>query len=96
MAPSNETEKLWLRDEQGNYYMLTPEYVLTPELLESVKVPAEHKSEVEKVLHGQDDTVGYMAFGIPASQISVGGSRLSVIGRCRCAWHFGVQAALRR
>lgn len=91
MTQQRETEKVWLKDEQGNYYMLTRE------MLEQIKVPQDHKAEVEKVIAGQDDAAGFSTFG--ATQLgsfSLAGSSLSVLGRCMCGRNFGVQTLFRR
>jgi hypothetical protein len=99
MAQNQPTEKIWLSDEKGNYYMLTQE------ILDSVKVPEDHKKEVEQVVNGQDETAGFTAFSTQTSlassqlrpgSLSLGGTGLSVVGRCMCGRNFGVQSTLRR
>lgn len=90
MTQSNASEKVWLRDDQGNLYMLTPE------VLEAVKVPQDHKAEAEQVISGKDDTAGFIDFASLATQqravstFQLGGSNLSLVGRCMCGRNFGV------
>ena len=89
MAQSTPTEKVWLQDDKGNYYMLTPE------LLESIKVPANHKREVEEVISGQDEAAGFVSFGATSAaskvgSFSLGSTNLSTVGKCMCGRNFGV------
>ena len=47
------TETLILRDQHGDYY------VLTREVLERAQVPAERRGEVEQLVAAVDDTAGF-------------------------------------
>ena len=86
MTQSRDTEKIWLKDDSGNFYMLTRE------MLETAKIPQSHKAEVEKVVAGQDDAVGFTTFaGSQLSTFSLAGANLSLVGRCMCGRNFGVQ-----
>ena len=88
---SQGTEKIWLKDDQGNYYMLTQE------ILDAVKVPEANKKEVDEVVGGQDDTVGYASFGtLATSRLTLGSRNLSVLGKCMCGRNFGVNTQLFR
>jgi hypothetical protein len=41
---ANDAQRLYLMDEQGEYF------VLTPTMKEPAKIPSEHKAEVDEVL----------------------------------------------
>jgi hypothetical protein len=94
MAKNAPTEKVWLQDDKGNYYMLTAD------VLEAIKVPASHKKEVEEVINGQDEAAGFTSFGTTTAgaaslssrvgSFSLANTRVSTVGRCMCGRNFGV------
>jgi len=91
MTTQGDNGNLFLRDDQGNYY------VISKDMLEKVKVPEQNKQEVEEVIGGKDDTAGYYSFAggaqtFQASSLSLGRLNLNVLGRCNgdCGRSFGV------
>jgi hypothetical protein len=87
MTQGNATEKIWLRDDEGNLY------ALTPEVLNALRVPEEHKAEAEEVISGKDDTAGFIDYASFATQgrATSSFSSLSLVGKCMCGRNFGVQ-----
>jgi hypothetical protein len=90
MTQAGGTEpRLFLKDEQNNYY------VQTASMKEPVRVPDDKKREVEEVISGEDDTGGFVALGtfaLAAPTTQLGGHHLSTLGACRgtCGRNFGV------
>jgi len=91
MVQASGKERVFLKDEEGNYY------VQTAEMREPARVPEDKKDEVEEVIGGRDDTAGFIAIGslglTPQLAVThLGGHRLSVLGKCNgeCGRSFGV------
>src|SRR5262249_33520670 len=62
MAQGETTERLWLRDERGDLY------VLTPDLLDAIRVPAEHRAQAETIVGGGAADAGFIGIHALASQ----------------------------
>lgn len=83
-------DRLFLKDEQGNYY------VQGADMTQPVRVPDANKQEVEEVLEGQvGDVSGFVfspATSFQTSATTFGGTNLTALGRCNgaCARSFGV------
>jgi len=82
---------LFLQDAEGNYY------VVSAEMLEQVKVPADKKEEVEEVIGGKVDVQGFdfnsfatQSFTPTAQSGILGGLRPLAVCNGRCGKTFGV------
>jgi hypothetical protein len=93
MTQGNPAEKLWLRDERGDLY------VLTPDLLDAIRVPAEHRAQAETIIGGGGADAGFIGIHALASQgratsaplsFTVAGATLTLVGVCTCDCHVGV------
>jgi hypothetical protein len=93
VTQGDATEKLWLRDEQGNLY------VLTPEVLDAIRVPEEHRAEAEAVVGGHAADAGFIDAHLLATQqratsaplsFTLASVTLHLVGRCTCDRDFGV------
>jgi hypothetical protein len=82
----SEAARLFLTDEAGNYY------VMTPNMREPARVPESHKREVDEVIGEPGEVTGYLSFAA-TPQLSFGGAvQYRVLGACNgaCARTFGV------
>jgi len=87
MVQPSGKERVFLKDEAGNYY------VQTADMREPARVPDDKRGEVEEVISG-GDTTGFISIGAIGATplVQHGGHQLSALGKCNgeCGRNFGV------
>jgi hypothetical protein len=84
--PSGTEPRLFLKDDEGNYY------VQTASMKEPVRVPDENKREVEEVISGRNERAGFVQLEGLALRPVVVVKQVDALGACRgeCGLTFGV------
>lgn len=74
-------DTLIIKDEAGNYYMLTRD------MLESARLSSEEKAKIEQLVENPDVAGFAMAPAtLQQTPLRLGGPAIRVMGTCRCTW----------